>query len=639
MDATMGLRALLVEDNEADALLVVRHLTRAGFCLDWRRVDSEADYTAALPERWDVIVSDYNMPGFDAHRALELLHQRRSDCPFIVVSGSIGEETAVDLLRQGATDYLLKDRIGRLGSAVARALEGRRRRYAQSAAEQALARTEERMRFALEAAQVGTWEADIEAETMAWSPLMEALHGLAPGAFAGRMDALFQLIHVDDHDAVRSELQRASRDRDGSALLYRTTWPDGSVHWIRATGRTVYDASGTRPRAAGVAMDVTEHRELEEQYRHAQKMEAVGLLAGGVAHDFNNVLTAIRGYSDLLGEALGEDHPRQKDVRHIREAANRAAGLTRQLLAFSRRQILQPRVINLRDVVHGIEPMLRRLIGADVQIELHGTRVGNIQADQGQVEQVIMNLAINARDAMPGGGVIRLEVADVVLDEDYVRRHKGGAPGPHVMLAVADTGTGMDAATRKRIFEPFFTTKEHGKGTGLGLSTVFGIVKQSGGNIWVYSEPGLGTTFKVYFPRVGAPVQQAETPRATERLFGTETVLVVEDDDTLGGLVRTILERYGYRVLATNRPEAALLVAQAEPRLDLLVSDVVMPGLTGGELYRRLVVGRPDLRVLFMSGYTDATMAASGVLPAEAPYLQKPFSPHDLARAVRQALG
>ncbi|MGE0040079.1 MAG: response regulator [Vicinamibacterales bacterium] len=635
----VALRTLVVEDCEADALLVIRELRRAGFRLHWRRVDSEPAYVAALDESWDVIVSDYNLPGFTAHRALELLAQRTVASPFIVVSGSIGEETAVDLLKRGASDYLLKDRIARLGSAVTRAIEERAQLAARRAAEGALTETEDRMRFALEAAEVGTWDVDMATGAVQWSSLTEALHGVAPGGFGGTVDAFLELVHAEDRTAVGTEMVSAPRERRESHLLYRTTWPDGTVHWITSIGRTFHDGQGAPVRTGGVAFDVTERLNLEEQYRHAQKMEAVGQLAGGVAHDFNNMLTAIRGYSDLVAESLGDDHPLQAEVGQIRQAAERAAGLTRQLLAFSRRQILEPRVLNLRDVVVAIEPMLRRLIGEQVEIRVVGDAVGNVQADRGQIEQVVLNLAINARDAMPGGGTLTLELADTTLDDGHARLHMGSTPGPHVMLAVSDTGTGMDAQTQKRIFEPFFTTKAHGVGTGLGLSTVFGIVKQSGGNIWVYSEPGEGTTFKVYLPRVDTPVEPASPAPAGRDFRGTETVLLVEDDEAVGALAQIVLRRCGYHVLFANLPSVALDLAAMNPGIDLMVSDIVMPGMNGVELMRRLGDSHPEMRVLFMSGYTDATVAIHGVLSPGVPYLQKPFSPEQLARKVREVLG
>ena len=370
-------------------------------------------------------------------------------------------------------------------------------------------------------------------------------------------------------------------------------------------------------------------------------MEAVGRLAGGVAHDFNNVLTAITGYSELLLDELQPGDPKRQDVEEIKAAGLRAAALTRQLLAFSRKQVLQTRVLDVNDVVRGLEKMLRRLLGEDVKVELAlEAALGAVRADPGQLEQVIVNLAVNSRDAMPGGGLLTLETANVELDEAYVNSHAGASPGRHVMLAVTDTGIGMDAETRSQIFEPFFTTKERGKGTGLGLSVVYGIVKQSGGSVWVYSEPGRGTTFKVYLPRVDEPVEGLELESAVQPVAGgTETVLVAEDDPAVREIVADVLTRKGYRVLRAPDGQTALEMARAAAgEIHLLVTDIVMPGMTGRQLAEAFAIARPGVRVLYMSGYTDGAVVRQGVLAEGLPFLQKPFTPNALALKVREVL-
>jgi nitrogen-specific signal transduction histidine kinase len=394
-------------------------------------------------------------------------------------------------------------------------------------------------------------------------------------------------------------------------------------------------------RIAGVVSDVTKSKELEKQYRQAQKMEAVGRLAGGVAHDFNNLLTAIFGYADLLAEDLASDHPGRSDLEEIRTAATRASALTRQLLAFSRQQVLQPVVLSLNDVVADIQKMLQRLLGEDV--ELHASLapdLGNVRADAGQIEQVIMNLAVNARDAMPTGGKLTIETANVDLEEEYTKSHSPVLPGRFVMLAVSDSGTGMDEATKAKVFEPFFTTKEAGKGTGLGLATVYGIVKQSGGFIWLYSEPGKGAAFKIYLPRVDAPADlPPKAPELVATVAGTETILLAEDDDLLRPLAQELLTKLGYRVLVARDSAEALALARGHKgQIHLLVSDVVMPGGGGFELGKRLVAERPQLRVLFMSGYTDEAVVRHGLLERGLNYLQKPFTPAVLVRRVRDVL-
>jgi PAS domain S-box-containing protein len=382
-------------------------------------------------------------------------------------------------------------------------------------------------------------------------------------------------------------------------------------------------------------------RNSEEQLRQAQKLEAIGMLAGGIAHDFNNLLTVIGGYSDLTLVQLREEDPLRSNINEVKKAAERAAGLTRQLLAFSRKQVLQPKVLDLNAVVSELEKLLRRLIGEDIGFRtvLEST-LGSVKADPGQIEQIIMNLAVNARDAMPRGGKLTIETKNVDLDEYYAKKHIAVIPGPYVMLAVSDTGTGMDQQTQARIFDPFFTTKETGKGTGLGLSTVYGIVKQSGGNIWVYSEVGRGTTFKVYLPRVDEGAEEYKRSAETQVDFrGPETVLVAEDEEMVRKLACKVLEMSGYRVLEAANGGAALLICERhnEP-IHLLITDVIMPEMSGRELADRLAQLRPEMKVLYMSGYTDNAIVHHGVLNEGASFIQKPFATHALARKVREVL-
>jgi hypothetical protein len=446
------------------------------------------------------------------------------------------------------------------------------------------------------------------------------------------------------------ELPRLLEDlaRERPDLQHAGPWKhrrrDGGIIDVEIASHTL-EFSG-RLAALVVAADITERREAEEtlrtrdeHIRQLQKLEAVGQLAGGVAHDFNNLLTVITGRSQLLLDSPILAAPIRNNIEQIRKTAERAAALTRQLLAFSRKQILAPKVLSLNTVVPDLTAMLKRLIGEDIDLVFHsGSGLGRVKADPGQLEQVIMNLVVNARDAMPEGGRITVETANVELSELYARQHVGVQAGPYVMLAVSDTGIGMDPATQAKIFEPFFTTKASGKGTGLGLSTVYGIVKQSGGNVWVYSEPSNGTTFKIYLPRVEDPEQVAE-PAPGRPGGGTETVLLVEDEDELRMLAREILEGYGYTIFEGGQPAEALLVAERHTGpIDLLVTDVVMPEMSGRALAERLRPLRPEMKVLYMSGYTDNAIVHHGRLDPGTPFIQKPFTPEALAQRVREVL-
>jgi PAS domain S-box-containing protein len=474
-----------------------------------------------------------------------------------------------------------------------------------------------------------------------WNPQAEALFGWPAPDVLGRpvADIIVPPAHREAH---WRGLQHFLKSGEGPILNRRL-----ELLALRRDGTEVAVELAVAPIRLGNSWifsafirDISERNQLEQQLRQAQKMEAVGRLAGGIAHDFNNLLTAIFGYADLLAEDLPPDSPALADVSEIRTAATRASALTRQLLAFSRQQVLQPVVLNVIDVVGDLENMLQRVLGEDVELQARcAADLGNIRADQGQLEQVILNLAVNARDAMPTGGKLTIETANVDLDEHYAQTHRPVVPGRYVMIAVSDTGVGMDAATQARIFEPFFTTKEPGKGTGLGLATAYGIVKQSGGYIWVYSEPGRGATFKIYLPRVDAPTDRVAAPPELGTVAGTETVLLAEDDALLLPLARDVLKRLGYTVLEARTPADAVAVAKSHMGvIHLLISDVIMPGESGLQLARRLLETRPGLRVLFISGYSDEAIVRHGVLDPGTAFLQKPFTPAALGRKVRELL-
>jgi signal transduction histidine kinase len=508
-------------------------------------------------------------------------------------------------------------------------------------AEEALRATQARLQHLLSSSGAVVYAATVHAGVLAPSWVSDniarimgyqSVEALSPSWWSDHL-------HPEDRARVLGELP-ALVTRGQLSVEYRFQMRDRTYRWIRDESRWRGQA-GEEGEVAGVWVDVTEGRKLEEQLRQSQKMEAVGRLAGGVAHDFNNLLTVITGYCDLMFDTLPLEHPVREDVQEIRKAAEGAAGLTRQLLAFSRQQVLQPKIVDLNAVTAGVEKLLRRLIGEHIELAtVLSPALGRVRADPGQLEQIIVNLAVNARDAMPQGGTLAIETANVVMDGQSVPDEPLAAPGSYVMLAVSDTGVGMDEATKARIFEPFFTTKDPGKGTGLGLATVYGVVKQSAGFVWVYSEPGRGTTFKVYFPRVDATagpdehvVAQAESPS------GSETVLLVDDSAPVRAVSRRVLEGYGYTVLEAGTGAEALQAAKAYgKRIHLLLTDIVMPGISGRDLAAQLGGMMSGLRVLYMSGYTDDAIVRHGVLETGIAYMQKPFTGDELARKIREVL-
>ncbi|HTS63775.1 MAG TPA: ATP-binding protein [Candidatus Acidoferrales bacterium] len=419
-------------------------------------------------------------------------------------------------------------------------------------------------------------------------------------------------------------------------LSYRTG--SGRVIEVEADAHAI--EYGQRPAELVVLMDVTARQKLEEQLRQAQKMEAVGMLAGGVAHDFNNLLTIINGYSHLILNNLPVSDPNHQSAEQIMKAGERAATLTGQLLAFSRRQVLQPRVLDVNRLIGTLTTMLRRLIGEDIDLQLVlRENLGQVNADPNQLEQVLMNLVVNARDAMPNGGTLTIETTNIDLDENYVHAHVDTKAGRYVLIAVSDTGTGMDDSTKAHAFEPFFTTKGPGRGTGLGLSTVFGIVRQSGGSVDIYSSPGKGTSAKVYLPRVDRSATVETERRRVKALRGSETILVAEDDEMVRSLVKETLVSHGYSVLDASGAEDAQKIAEIyRGDIQLLITDVVMPKVNGRDLAARLMKGRPGLKVLYMSGYTDGAVVNNGILQKEVAFLQKPFTPTALAEKVREVL-
>jgi two-component system, cell cycle sensor histidine kinase and response regulator CckA len=503
-------------------------------------------------------------------------------------------------------------------------------------AEEKLRQTSEALRTLVQASPLAIVALDLSLHVQTWNPAAERLFGWTESEVLGHA---LPIIPESRWEKFRATLGGLMKGETGAAYETQRQRKDGSLIDVSVSTGVLRDASGEATGVVGILTDLTERKSMEGQLRQTAKIEAIGRLAGGVAHDFNNLLTIISGYGQLLQERLSPTD--LGPVEEILKASDRAASLTRQLLAFSRRQILAPQVLDLNSVVANMEKMLGRLIGEDIELAtVQQPGLGRVKADPGQIEQVIMNLVVNSRDAMPEGGKITLETANVDLDETFARRHTGATPGPHVMLAVSDTGTGMDAETLTHIFEPFFTTKEKGKGTGLGLATVYGIVKQSAGSIWAYSEPGRGSTFKVYLPRVEKPAREAEPATARSELAkGSETVLVVEDEEGVRSLVCETLASHGYKVLEAGGADHALTICEqhAEP-IHLLLTDVVMPHMGGKELAKHLSSVHPEAKVLYMSGYTDNAIVRHSVLEGGTPFLQKPFGPKTLAQKVREVL-
>jgi PAS domain S-box-containing protein len=556
-----------------------------------------------------------------------------------VLTSHGAEDVAVEAMKAGAADYLSKANLTvetlerTIRHALALHAEERQRWHVEAA----LRASEERFRALVENSSDAMLLIDGDGRVTYLSTSSERHLGWTPGQMVGR--SIFDFINPGDRDLLGTRIAdtRGHRGRTFVAQL-RFHHADGSWRIIEVVGvNRLAD-----PAVTGIVVnvrDITERRRLEEQLRQAQKMEAVGELAGGVAHDFNNLLTGILGYCHLMLEEIPAEHPLRPDLHEIQSAGERAASLTRQLLAFSRRQMLQPQVVDINMLISQLEKLLRRLISADVELVMSlAPDLQPVTVDPASVEQILVNLAVNARDAMAAGGRLTIETANVELDEAYAMNHVTMNSGRYVMLAVADTGEGMDAATRARVFEPFFTTKEQGKGSGLGLATVYGIVKQSGGYIWVYSEPGHGTVFKVYLPPTPASLVARLAEGGDGDLTGWETVLLVEDEDAIRALAREVLRRHGYVVLEARHGVDALRVAERHlDAIHLLITDVVMPHLSGRELADRLAPIRPTMKTLFMSGYTGHSLRHDDV-PTGASFLQKPFTPEILARRVRHIL-
>jgi PAS domain S-box-containing protein len=773
------IRVLIVEDLPTDAELSEREVRKALGSCEFRRVETREEYLAALNEyRPALIVSDFKMPQFDGLTALKLALERCPDVPFIMVTGSMNEDTAVECMKAGAWDYVIKEHVKRLGPAVRSALERQCVRLERKRAEEKLRRSEAEYRSLFDNAIMGISQASPEgrlirvnqayARMYGYSTpmeMMDAVRDIGEQLYANPEDrtevirilsekgvmepremsmvrrdgnrfvvlvsarevrdasgnlVCYQAEHVDVTARKRAEdelkfrnlilstqqeasidgilvvdvdgkivssnrrfaamcgipsdiIESGSDERAQQSALDKLVAPEeflSKVKYLYANrnetsqdeialkdGRTLDRYSAPMVGAGGKYFgrvwyfrDITARKraeakreELEQQLRLSQRLEAVGSLAGGIAHDFNNLLSVILCCTDFAMAGVRENDHVREELLQVKKAGERAVALTRQILAFSRKQVLQPVSLNLNQIAAGVEKMLRRILGEDIDyLQVLAPDLGMVWADPGQIEQVLMNLVVNARDAMPNGGKLTIETCNVDLDEEYAAHHVAVRPGSYVHFAVSDTGCGMDAATQARIFEPFFTTKERGKGTGLGLSTVYGIVKQSGGNIWVYSEPGQGTTFKIYLPREFSAKMTVTASRLTAIQTpptGTETILVAEDEEAVHDVAKRILREAGYTVLAAATASDALLTCQAQQgNVHLLLTDVVMPQMSGRVLAERLALERPGIKVIYMSGYADDAILRHGTLAPGTHFIGKPFSAADLTKKVREVL-
>jgi PAS domain S-box-containing protein len=752
-------RILLLEDNTADAKMSLRELARAGFEIDSEVVFTSQEFIERFQsKRYDLILADYRLPDWTGLDALRWLRNVGIDTPFILVTGTLGDDFAVECIKEGATDYVLKDKLDRLPRACRRALDEVQLRLERDRAERELRESEEQYRLLFDANPLPMWvfdrqtlaflavneaavrhygfsrkeffamtikdirpEEDISVLVSHMTRLSEGLsdielwrhrkkdgtiidvaitsHGLL---FRGRQAELVLAHDITQQNRNQERLRQSeekfakafrssplaitiSKQADGryvdvndafsnlmgyqrEEVIGHTSheigvWSEPEeraafVQQLTGTGRiTAFPVKMTtrsgdtrhtevsaelieldsEPCVLAITYDVTEAKHLEEQFRQAQKMEAVGRLAGGIAHDFNNMLSVIIGYAELLQERFSTG-PERKGVDEVKKAAERAAALTRRLLAFSRQQVLSPRVLNLNAVIDNLSKMLRHMIGEDVDLVFApGASLGNVRADPVQMEQIIMNLAVNARDAMPQGGRLIVETSNVDVDSIFASM-LSVSPGSYVVLGVSDTGSGMDQATMLRIFEPFFTTKEPGKGTGLGLSMVYGIVKQSGGSIRVYSEPRRGTMFRIYLPQADEALTEDEVKAEAPLAQGTETILVVEDEEPLRILVAGVLQNSGYTVLQASEGKEALEIAKQHGPIDLLITDVVMPRMSGRELADLIRAILPDLKLLYMSGYTNDLITERGALGSDEILLEKPFTKNSLLSKVKMVL-
>jgi PAS domain S-box-containing protein len=626
--------SILVVDDDAQMLKTITDILRLhGHSPVIAATGHEAlEITREMREAPAVALVDLKLPDMDGIELVGRLREIAELTEVVILTGNASVDSAVRALREKSNDYLVKPvQPDQLVGTIQRAGE----RWQRRRAEIGMRESEERLRLIFDHVSDALFIAHDSGRIIDANPAACVLSGLSLEKLR-----LLKIADVVPESSVEDASDPSSANAQDDVEFSRfSSQRRGTTNGKVLDVRSAAFAPGV---LVHTVRDLTRQRKLEDQLLHAQKMEAIGQLAGGVAHDFNNLLTVIMSYSSLLLADIETNEAVRGDVQEISNAADRAAALTRQLLAFSRKQVLQMRAINVNDVVADVEKMLRRLIGEDIALTTHlDPDLALINADPGQLEQVLINLVVNARDAMPGGGTLTITTDNAELFDEQGERYLAAAPGKYVMLAVTDTGSGMTKDIQQRLFEPFYTTKPVGKGTGLGLATVHGIVKQSGGDVYVYSELGHGTTFKVYFPRLTKPADVLMTTAEYRAIAprGSETLLLAEDDEALRGLGARVLSGLGYNVLvARTGGEALRIVAEYKGAIDLIATDVVMPEMNGSQLVEKVLLARPDIRVLFMSGYTDDEVMRRGVIDGQTAFLQKPFTPDLLAHKIREVL-
>jgi two-component system cell cycle sensor histidine kinase/response regulator CckA len=638
------LRILLLEDDPADCMLVRDALEKAGIQPELTIATTRNDFVGALMQaKFALILADYSLPGYDGISALAQARELQPDAPFIFVSGTIGEERAVEILKEGAADCVLKSSLNRLGPSVLRAVSEAHERSGRRQAEAALQASEARFRDMAENIGEVFWSSSADGLLFHYvSPAFKRIWGRPAASLVGNPASWSDSLHAEDKARMLHARQQLAK---GAAydLEYRILQPDGACRWVGERAYPVMGDRGTVERVVGVARDITERRQLEVQLQQAQKMESIGQLAGGIAHDFGNMLTVINGYSNLLLDNPALPASIAEPLRQIYVAGGRAAALTKQLLIFSRKSQPNLQPVDLNEAVTEAATMLRRMIGENIRLELDLARpLPAVLADSSMLEQVLMNLVVNARDAMPRGGSLVVSTGSTETSVDEAAAHPDARPGPHLWLSVRDTGTGIAPEVLPRIFEPFFTTKPEGKGTGLGLATVFGIAKQHQGWVEVESEVGVGTLFRLSLP-LAPPSEAAKPPEAHEAgrvKGGQETILLVEDEESVRSYARTVLEMHGYKVLEAGTGVDALETWKWHgERVALLLTDLVLPDeMTGPDLAQKFQAERPALKVVYTSGYNPE--AAGPIIKSRDRFhfLQKPYQPKTLARLVREAL-